>query len=248
VASSAREQSKASARTNGRDFSRLLDVPVPICAMSGRRDDRVAVGAKRAHAVLRMGRPISPWRARRQVALRVLAVAYVCGVWLDGTGTGIPARILPRPAAYFLQVAALFPLAAVATIDYRAQGFVCGKDDWEELDTRPYFPIDSDDKENRFNRVMHFLRDNRPTMHALDAYLVERHNSGRSDDGIPRDHRIGGIRVLSLRIPIPSPGEHLHRVERLPLSAYPEEERKYFYHTLRSTLSERCGERVPGPS
>jgi len=190
----------------------------------------------------------SPWRVRRQVALRLLAGAYLVGVWLDGTGTGIPARILPRPASYFLQVAALFPWAAVATIDYRAQAFVCGKDEWEELDTRPYFPIDSDDKENRFNRVMHFLRDNRKTMNALDAYLVERHNSGRSDDGIPRDRPIGGIRVLSLRIPIPSPGERLQRVGRLPLSSYPEDERKFFYHTLRSTLAERCGERLQGPS
>lgn len=188
----------------------------------------------------------TPWRARRRVALRVLAGAYLAGVWLDGAGTGIPARLLPRMANYFLQVSALFPVSAVASIDYRAEAYVCGDSTWEEVDTRPYFPIDPDDKQNRFNRVMHFFRENRKTMNALDAYLVESHNSARFDDGIPHDHPIGGVRLLSLRIPLPSPGAPLERVSRHPLSYYPEEQRKIFYHTPRSKLTERCGTHVDG--
>jgi hypothetical protein len=177
----------------------------------------------------------------KTVVLRTLAGAYLVGVWLDGAGTGIPARILPRTANYFLQVSALFPVAAVASIDYRAEGLVCGERTWMELDTRPYFPIDPDDKQNRFNRVMHFFRENRKTMNALDSYLVENHNSGRREDGIPRDRSIGGVRLLSLRIPVPKPGDPLQRMSRRPLSEYPQEQRKIFYHTLRATLAERCG-------
>ena len=181
------------------------------------------------------------WRARSRVALRTLAALYLVGVWLDGVGTGIPSRVLPRALSYFLQVAALFPTAAVASIDYRAEGFVCRDRQWKELDTRPYFPIDSNDKENRFSRVMHFFRDNRQTMNALDGYLVERHNAGRNEDGIPADQSIGGVRLSSLRIPIPPPGSRLERSSRRAISTYPEEQRKVFYHTLRSKLAERCG-------
>jgi hypothetical protein len=186
------------------------------------------------------------WRARRRVALRTLAGAYLLGVWLDGSGTGIPASVLPREANYFVQVAALFPFAALTSIDYRAEGFVCKEGAWMELDTRPYFPIDPDDKENRFNRVMHFFRENRRTMTALDSYLVENHNSAAHEDGIRRDRGIGGVRLLSLRIPLPSPGDRLERVSRRPLSSYPEEQRKVFYHTPRWKLAERCGTRVEG--
>ncbi|HEY4012031.1 MAG TPA: hypothetical protein VGM06_01725 [Polyangiaceae bacterium] len=186
-----------------------------------------------------VARPPSSWPFRGSAALRVLAALYLAGVWLDGTGTGIPARILPRAPNYFLQVAALFPRSAVASIDYRAEAFVCRERAWREIDTRPYFPIDRDDKENRFDRVMHFFRENRKTMNALDAYLVERHDAGEAEDGI--QGRIGGVRFLSLRIPIPPPGSRLERTVRRPLSAYPDDERTFFYHTPSSRLRERCG-------
>ncbi|MGH7281068.1 MAG: hypothetical protein ACRELY_06060 [Polyangiaceae bacterium] len=155
-------------------------------------------------------------------------------------GSTLPAILLPRTALYFLQISALFPHAAVVSIDYRAQGWLCRERKWQEIDTRPYFPVDSETKENRFQRVMHFLRDDRPTMHALDDYLVEHHNEGRTDDGIPRDTEIGGIRVLSLRLPLPAPGDHLVRNRHDPLDAYPESVRKYFYHSTRSRRAARC--------
>jgi hypothetical protein len=60
-------------------------------------------------------------RTRGRVALPVLAGAYLIAVWLDGSGSGILASILPRTADYFVQVSALFPWAATASIDYRAE-------------------------------------------------------------------------------------------------------------------------------
>lgn len=186
-----------------------------------------------------------PGRSAASLALRCLAVAYLVGVWLDGVGSTLPVQVLPRAANYFLQVAALFPHAATASIDYRAEGWVCADRTWRELDTRPYFPLDPDDKENRFQRVMHFYRENEQTMHALDEYLTHGHSypsAGRADDGIPADRTIGGVRLSSLRIPIPKPGDPIERERRLPLSAYPEDERHVFYHTPKSTLAERCSQ------
>lgn len=178
---------------------------------------------------------------RARTALTVLAGCYLVGVWLDGTGSTLPSHILPRTANYFLQVAALFPRAATMSIDYRAEGWICEERRYAELDTRPYFRIDPDDKENRFQRVMHFFRQDETTMHALDAYLVEAHDSGMHEDGIGRGLGIGGVRLSSLRIPLPKPGDPLERARRRPLSDYPEEERHVFYHTPRSTAAVRCG-------
>jgi hypothetical protein len=178
--------------------------------------------------------------------LTLVAGMYLAGVWLDGVGSTLPSIVLPRSMNYFLQVAALFPLAATMSIEYRAEGWVCADKKWEELDTRPYFPIDPEDKENRFQRVMHFFRQDETTMHALDAYLVERHVSGGANDGISRDQPIGGVRLSSLRIPLPKPGDPLERARRRPLSEYPPDERHVFYHTPRSRAAERCGLRDVG--
>jgi hypothetical protein len=186
--------------------------------------------------------------ARNRVALTCVAGAYLLGVWLDGSGSTLPSRVLPRVANYFLQVAALFPKAATMSIDYRAEAWVCADKKWEELDTRPYFPIDPDDKENRFQRVMHFFREDRTTMRALDAYLVDRHTSGKGLDGIDALKPLGGVRMLSLRIPLPSPGEPLARSRRGPLADVPPGERHGFYHTRRSEIAARCGGGSDGPA
>lgn len=178
--------------------------------------------------------------------MTALAGAYLGGVWLDAVGSTLPSDVLPRAANYFLQVAALFPRAAVMSIDYRAEGWVCADHSWEEFDTRPYFPIDADNKENRFQRVMHFFRSDRPTMHALEGYLVERHNAGRQDDGLAHGRTIAGVRLVSLRIPLPAPGDPLQRMQRRPLSEYPPAQKQSFYHTPESKLAERCGS--PGQS
>jgi hypothetical protein len=181
-----------------------------------------------------------------RTSLTVLAAAYLAGVWLDGVGSTLASAHLPLTANYFLQVAALFPKAAVMSIDYRAEGWVCADNRWEEFDTRPYFPIDSDNKENRFQRVMHFFREERTTMHALEAYLVDRHNSGRLDDGLPGDKAITGIRLVSLRIPLPQPGDRLELLQRRPLSEYADSQKRSFYRTPKSKIVERCASGDPG--
>jgi hypothetical protein len=179
-------------------------------------------------------------RAPGRYALRLLAGAYLVGLWLDGIGCEVP-RILPRPAEYFLQVAALFPDAATAASEYRAEGWICGEQRWQELDPRPYFPLDPDDKENRFQRAMQFFRDEPVVTRALDDYLVERHDAGLHDDGIPRDRPIGGVRLLVVRVPIPKPGTPIERFERRPLAEIAKDERKILYRTPRTRLEQRCG-------
>jgi hypothetical protein len=175
--------------------------------------------------------------------LLTLGALYLVGVWLEGVGSALPREILPRAPLYFLQIAALFPRAATNVIDYRIEAWLCKERTWRELDPRAYFPLDPDDKENRFQRVMHFHREDRTTMNALDDYVVTRHKSGglAAPDGIDPSSDIGGIRVLSLRLPIPEAGSHFERMRRDPLSSYPESVRKNFYWTKASKRAARCG-------
>jgi hypothetical protein len=183
-------------------------------------------------------------RASGRYALRVLAATYLVGLWLDGIGCEIPSRALPRPAEYFMQVAALFPDAATAASEYRAEGWICADQRWQELDSRPYFPLDPDDKENRFQRALRFYRDEPLVLHALDDYLVERHNAGLHDDGIPRDRVIGGARIVLVRVPIPRPGTPIERLARRPLADFAKDETRVLYHTPKARLDQRCGPTV----
>ena len=174
-------------------------------------------------------------------ALIALAGAYLAGVWIDGVGSNLPADILPGPIVYFLQVASLFPRAATVTVDYRAEAWICGEKRWAEIDVRPYFRLDAEHKENRFHRVMHFYRQHRQTMEALELYLVEAHNRGGADDGIPGEP-VGGMRFLSVRTPLPAPGEKVAAWTRLPASAYSGDDRHDWYWTPKSRRDERCGQ------
>jgi hypothetical protein len=179
--------------------------------------------------------------SRARTALVILAGCYLAGVWLDGVGSTLPRKVLPRAANYFLQVAALFPKAATMTIEYRAEAWVCADRKWEEVDTRPFFPLDPEDKENRFQRVGHFYRQNRETMNALDEYVVERHLTGQGKDGIDALKALGGVRLLSLRIPLPNPGDPVVRQHRVPLADIPTNERHVWFHARRSKIASRCG-------
>jgi hypothetical protein len=183
----------------------------------------------------------SPWKGRRVHALRFIAGLYLLGVWLEGVGWGAPQReTLPHWAGFFMQVAALFPRAAHYSIDYRAEAYVCDKGEWRELDVRPYFPIDVNDKESRFQRVMFFYRRQKTVMSALDHFLVDVHNTKPGSDGIGSDEKIGGVRLLSIRGPIPEIGAPLVRVHWVPLSEIPEKERKPWYQTKSARITERC--------
>jgi hypothetical protein len=168
-----------------------------------------------------------------------LAFAYFASIFLGSVGSELPRRVLPGGALYFTQVACLFTQAPRNAIDYRAEGWRCDVGRWEEIPVTPHFPIHPDDKESRFHRAMHFYRQNRPTMQALDEFLVTRHNAS------PGAERIGGVRLLSLRVPVPAPGTPAPRYARHPLASYPEEQRKHWYWTRESVRHRRCAKGAP---
>jgi hypothetical protein len=171
-------------------------------------------------------------------ALVVLAGAYLLTLWLDTVSGSRIARFVPRTWLFFAQIAALFPQAKPMTIEYRAESWSCADHKWHELDVRPYFPLDADNKENRFQRALQFYRKNRTVMNALDDYLVRQWNADGSHG------TIGGVRFLSLRIPIPKIGGHIDAYTYKPLTSYPPEQRHDWYWTKKSRRAERCGDRV----
>ncbi len=162
-----------------------------------------------------------------------VAALYLLTVWLDGVGSTWPAKITPRPWLYFSQVAALFVNAAPKVIDYRAEGWSCSEHRWAEIDVRPHFRIDADNKENRFQRALQFYRKNRSVMRALEDFIVARQNAVGP--------RIGGVRFSSLRLAYPAPGQHVSKFEQLPLSAYSGEQKHDWYWTPESRRAQRCG-------
>jgi hypothetical protein len=166
-----------------------------------------------------------------------LALLYLAAVWLDGAGFAGALQWIPLPVRFFSQVAQLFPHAAPFAIEWRAQGYRCATGTVEELDLRPHFPIHADDKENRFARAMFFHHRNRAVLEALDAFI-----SGR-EASLGPEHRLGGLMLLSVRVPIPSPGEPPPRYRRVPLDAMPAEyERKVWYASSRDDFNRRCAE------
>lgn len=200
--------------------------------MKPAREETPAVSGERA-AVRRAALP-SPWPSRARAALAVLAAAYLVTVWLDGVGSTVPARLMPRVWVYFAQVAALFPHAADMVIDYRAEGWSCADRRWEEIDVRPYFQLEANTKESRFARTLYFYRKNRPVMQALEQYVIARHDAASSSSPI------GGIRFLSLRIPIPPVGARVEPWSRRPVASFPKEQRHDWYWTPRSRRLARC--------
>lgn len=181
---------------------------------------------------------LAPERSWKRFALIGLATLYLADVWLDAVGSTLPAKLLPRSLLFFGQIAALFPKAGEKQIDYRAEGWVCADRKWVEIDPRPFFPIDGDNKENRFYRAVQFYRENRKVMRALDEYVTKHHNASR-------DNKIGGVRILSLRIPLPAPGTKIDPYKREELAKYPEDQRHNWYWTPGSMRRERCGEKAP---
>jgi hypothetical protein len=173
--------------------------------------------------------------------LCVVSAIYLGSVAFDGIGSTLPHRVLPQAAEFFAQCSCLFPKAADFSIDYRAEGFRCSDKRWVEIDPRPFFPIDRDEKESRFQRTLHFYKDDRPTMQALEDFLIKNQNETVLGGGSPLGGGpIGGVRFLSLRIPIGQPGEALERYAHKPLLEYSENEQHEWYHTPQSRREERC--------
>lgn len=180
-------------------------------------------------------RQIRPWGPPwLRVAALALGIVYPALILADSALPRWTASVTPRPLLYFAQVAALFPRASTYTIEFRAEGWFCDKHRFEEIDTRPYFPIHVNDKENQYSRAMFFYLENRPVMHAIDDYLTFSFNRSHS-------RRIGGVRLLSLREPIPKPGTDFPRFHRRPLAEIPRREWKFWYWTPVSRRALRCG-------
>jgi hypothetical protein len=177
-----------------------------------------------------------PGSRRVRLALAVAAAIYFAGVWLEAAGAPVH-EIVPRPFLYFMQVARLFPNAVLLTTEYRAEGYLCEQREWVELDVRPFFPMHADDKESRFERAMFFYHHVERVMKALDQYIVGANNAAGSP-------AVGGVRLLSLRLPIPPPGTAVEPYRRKPMSEYPAEARKYWYRTPVDDVNARCDEEV----
>jgi len=177
-------------------------------------------------------------RARwSRVGLCAAALAYFATVWLDGIGSAQPAKYLPRIWVYFAQIAALFKNAGLAAVDYRAEGWMCSERKWVEIDVRPYFEIDADNKENRFQRALQFHRRDRKVMRALEDYIVKHYNDAHAASPV------AGVRFSSLRVPYPAPGAHVDRYERKPLASFPREMKHDWYFTPQTRRAEKCGTR-----
>jgi hypothetical protein len=179
--------------------------------------------------------------------LAALATVYFVGVWTEAREAGTAARWFPAPVAYFMQIAALYAGATHHATDYRAEGFRCRDRVWSEIDPSPWFPVDADNKENRFYRAIHFYGDHhphRPTLRALDEFIVSHYDgdaldaaaAGRSSDPI------GGVRFVRVSVPVGDPGDGSPRYERKPLDAYPADQRKDLYYTPESKRHERCAQ------
>lgn len=149
---------------------------------------------------------------------------YLVGLFFDGVQPKTSRALLPAPVLYFVQATCLFPHAARAAIDYRLEGWDCDAQRFRELEPAPYFPIRANDKESRFYRTAHFHRQNRPVMEALERYVLDQERARSST-------RWGGIRLSSIRTPLPEPGQPVSRWERVPLTDTPPKRIKRWFYT-----------------
>jgi hypothetical protein len=174
-------------------------------------------------------------KARNELrwGLFVLAFAYLCGFWLDAAGSKLPQRLLPRPLLSFVQTAELFPNAARLIVEWRALGYRCADGKFEELDLRPYFPIHGTDKEGRFQRAMFFHHAQKRVLQALDLFITH------SESALGPEHVIGGVKLLSLRIPIPDPGANEQPHGWRPIEQYPTSVVHKVWYVTPSELRER---------
>jgi len=177
-----------------------------------------------------------------QISLVVAALIYLAAMVagpskLSGREPALPSLRL------FTQVACLFPNAARMSIDYRVDAFDCDSRTLTELDTGVYFPMHRSNKENRLHRVGFLFRNNAAVMQALDDFLVTQHNA-RLAAGLPAndgvDGVIGGIRLHSLRTPLPALGSPVPRYQGPRLDEHPKHLRKTWYRTPRPLVRERC--------
>jgi hypothetical protein len=154
-----------------------------------------------------------------------------------------PQKSLLRPIGYFTECTRLFPDANVYAIEYRLDAWSCDAHRWLPLDPRPYFPIEADDKESRFQRLGYFYGERaagqtrRTVMTALDDYVMAHHDDVA--DGVPG--ALGGIRFYKVARTLPEPGEPVARYAYSPLTPPPTDaKRTDLFYTRASTRKARC--------
>jgi hypothetical protein len=194
-------------------------------------------------AVPRVAQGVGPTWFRR--LLVPLACVYMIELALGSNGWGVLGNVVPA-GKFFMAGACLFPEASDAAIEYRVEAWSCARGQFEAFDYRPDFPMHRDDKESRFYRTASFYRQNRQVMHALESFLIARHNErvARGEDVSPSG-LMGGIRLWSVRVPFPAPGQPVERYSFRPLSDFPESYRKSWYFTPPSRRTRWCAGGTP---
>jgi hypothetical protein len=172
-----------------------------------------------------------------RLAFVVAAVAYLTLLWLSAAHETPP---LPSTVRFFVDAAGLFPDKSEKTIDYRAEIWRCDSQGFVELDVSSVFPIHGNDKENLVTRALYFHRYNAKVMRALDDYIVAHVDAASTT-------KVGGVRLSSLRIPIPardasSPRPYAHTpLDEVEANASSTGiEKKVWYTTTDDAIADRC--------
>lgn len=189
-----------------------------------------------------------PFRA----VLVLLSLAYFFFMVLGQFRSGLAYRMLPGPILFFTQIAGLFTSAKKDDVDFRAEGWSCEKGRFQEIDIRPFFPIQFENKENRFQRTLYFYRHHQKVIESLDQYLTQNYNRTYALLGKPEQlgelekpgkmERIGGIRFVAARTPIPNPEAKILRYHRRSLSEYPLDQIKPLYESSPLEIWGNCHE------
>ncbi len=173
-----------------------------------------------------------------------MALIYLLLVILNEYRIGLAYRYVPGPLLYFSQIAGLFPDAKDMDVEFRAEGWSCDDGLFRELDVRPFFPIQSDNKENRFERALFFYHGNSKVLASLAGYITRHQNilvEKEGGDSRPYSSgRIGGVRLVSAYKPIPALSENAVRYHRMPLSDYPNTQLRTWYETPSEIIWKRC--------
>lgn len=177
-----------------------------------------------------------------------IALAVLAGCYLVGLFKHPPAKGVFRPISYFMECTRLFPEADTYAIEYRLEAWSCDAHRWLPLDPRPYFPIEADDKESRFQRLGYFYGERaagqtrRTVMTALDDYVLAHHDE--ASDGVPGP--LGGIRLYKVARTLPAPGDPVPRYVYQPRGPVPPDaKRTDLFYTRASTRKTRCKSAIP---
>ena len=188
--------------------------------------------------------PLPVWLS---VALPIVAVLYLVMLVFHQFRHNAWPKALQAPML-FIESTELFPTADRYATEFKLEGYSCREKAWQPMDPRPYFPMHGDDKESRFQRIVHFYDEDkkatgskflRPVMRALEHFILDGHGAG-ADDGVAGP--IGGIHIYQALTPIPAPGDDIARYEYRPLEPAPvdDEHRAEVYRTPEAHLAQTC--------